>query len=490
MSGTVSAGRDQETLKNLIGGRWETAGVTEFDDVFNPATGEVIARVPLSGGEVVDRAVAEAAKAFAAWRDRPVYQRSQIMFRFKRLLEENKERLACSITLEHGKLLAEARAEVERGIECVELACGITMHLQGRNLENVATNVDVEMYRQPLGVVAGICPYNFPAMIPLWMFPVAIACGNTFVLKPSERTPRTAVLLAQLLLEAGLPEGVFNIVHGSRQAAARLLEHPEVRAISFVGSQPVAAAIYREAAAHGKRVQALSGAKNHLIVLPDADLDVTLEAVVGSAFGSTGQRCMAGSVLVAQNRVADEFLEMLIERANNLKVGSGFDPETEMGPLIREQHRERVKGYIAKGEQEGARLLFDGRRASVPPQGFFLGPTIFDQVHPDMTIAREEIFGPVLSTVRVETIEEAIDLVNRSEYGNGAVLFTQSGKAARQFRRYANAGMIGINIGVPAPVAAFPFSGWKKSFYGSLHVNGLDGIEFYTEKKVVTSRWF
>lgn len=322
------------------------------------------------------------------------------------------------------------------------------------------------------------------------MFPVAIACGNTFVLKPSERTPRTAVLLAQLLLEAGLPEGVFNIVHGSRQAAARLLEHPEVRAISFVGSQPVAAAIYREAAAHGKRVQALSGAKNHLIVLPDADLDVTLEAVVGSAFGSTGQRCMAGSVLVAQNRVADEFLEMLIERANNLKVGSGFDPETEMGPLIREQHRERVKGYIAKGEQEGARLLFDGRRASVPPQGFFLGPTIFDQVHPDMTIAREEIFGPVLSTVRVETIEEAIDLVNRSEYGNGAVLFTQSGKAARQFRRYANAGMIGINIGVPAPVAAFPFSGWKKSFYGSLHVNGLDGIEFYTEKKVVTSRWF
>lgn len=322
------------------------------------------------------------------------------------------------------------------------------------------------------------------------MFPVAIACGNTFVLKPSERTPRTAVLLAELLLEAGLPEGVFNIVHGGRQAAARLLEHPEVRAISFVGSQPVAAAIYSEAAAHGKRVQALSGAKNHMIVLPDADLDLTLEAVVGSAFGSTGQRCMAGSVLVAQNRVADEFLEMLIERANNLKVGSGFDPETEMGPLIREQHRERVKGYIAKGEQEGARLLFDGRRASVPPQGFFLGPTIFDQVHPDMTIAREEIFGPVLSTVRVETIEEAIDLVNRSEYGNGAVLFTQSGKAARQFRRYANAGMIGINVGVPAPVAAFPFSGWKKSFYGSLHVNGLDGIEFYTEKKVVTSRWF
>ena len=446
-------------LGNLIGGRWERNGVREYDDVYNPATGEVIAKVPLSGGDVVDRAAWEAARAFEAWRDTPVYQRSRILFRFKHLLEENKERLAQSVTEEHGKVLPEARAEVERGIECVELACGITRHLQGRNLENVVTHVDVEMVRQPLGVVAGVCPYNFPAMIPMWMFPVAIACGNTFILKPSERTPITAVLLVELLLEAGLPEGVINVVHGGREAVDRLLAHPEVRAISFVGSQPVAASIYKEAAAHGKRVQALSGAKNHMIVLPDADLDGTLEAVVGSAFGSSGQRCMAGSVLVAQNDVADEFLGMLAERANSLKVGSGFDPETEMGPLIREQHRERVKGYIAKGEAEGGKLLVDGRRADVPDEGFFLGPTLFDHVDPGMSIAREEIFGPVLSTVRVDTVEEAIDLVNRSEYGNGAVLFTQSGKAARQFRRYANAGMIGINIGVPAPVAAFPFSG-------------------------------
>ena len=458
--------------------------------MYNPATGEVIAKVPLSGGDVVDRAVEEAARAFEAWRDTPVYQRSRILFRFKHLLEENKERIARSVTEEHGKVLSEARAEVERGIECAELACGITTHLQGRNLENVVTNVDVEMYRQPLGVVAGICPYNFPAMIPMWMFPIAIACGNTFVLKPSERTPKTAILLVQLLIEAGLPEAVINVVHGGRQAVDSLLAHPEVRAVSFVGSQPVAEYIYKEAAAHGKRVQALSGAKNHMIVLPDADLDAALEAVVGSAFGSSGQRCMAGSVLVAENDVADEFLGMLADRASSLKVGSGFDPETEMGPLIREQHRQRVKGYIARGEAEGARLLCDGRRAAYPMQAFSWGPTLFDRVDPGMSIAREEIFGPVLSTVRVDTIEEAIDLVNRSEYGNGAVLFTQSGKAARQFRRYANAGMIGINIGVPAPVAAFPFSGWKKSFYGSLHVNGTDGIEFYTEKKVVTSRWF
>lgn len=479
-----------ETLSNFIGGRWETEGVKEYDDVYNPATGEVIGRVPLSGGDVVDRAVEQAAKTFEAWRDTPVYRRSRILFRYKILLEENKERIARSVTEEHGKVLAEARAEVDRGIECVELACGATTHLQGRNLEIVATDVDVELYRQPLGVVAGICPYNFPAMIPMWMFPVAIACGNTFVLKPSERTPRTAQLLVELLQEAGLPDGVINIVHGGRQAVGRLLEHPEVRAISFVGSQPVAASIYKEAAAHGKRVQALSGAKNHMIVMPDADLDGALEAVVASAYGSSGQRCMAGSVLVAQENVADEFLEMLVGRASTLKVGSGFDPATEMGPLIREQHRRRVRGYIERGEAEGAKLLYDGRRADVPQEGFFLGPTLFDRVDPSMAIAREEIFGPVLSTVRVKTIEEAIDLVNRSDYGNGAVLFTQSGKAARQFRRYANAGMIGINVGVPAPVAAFPFSGWKKSFYGTLHVNGTDGFEFYTEKKVVTSRWF
>lgn len=486
----VTRSTDIEPLKNLIDGAWRTSRSQVADDVFNPATGEVIARVPLSSGDDVDEAVAAAAKAFDSWRDTPVYARSRVLFRFKHLLDENKERIARSITEEHGKSIVEARAEVDRGIECAELACGITTHLQGRNLENVGTDVDVEMYRQPLGVCVGICPYNFPAMIPMWMFPVAIACGNTFVLKPSERTPRTAVILAELLQQAGIPDGVFNLVHGGKDTVEALLAHDDVMAISFVGSQPVAEYIYKTGAAYGKRVQALSGAKNHMIVLPDADLPAALEAVVASAYGSAGQRCMAGSVLVAQEDVADTFLDMLEDRLANLKVGSGFDPDTEMGPLIREQHRKRVKEYIARGEAEGASLRFDGRTAPVPTEGFFLGPTVFDRVDPAMAIAREEIFGPVLGTVRVENVEQAIDLVNASDYGNGAVLFTQSGKAARQFRRYANAGMIGINIGVPAPVAAFPFSGWKKSFYGTMHVNGTDGIEFYTEKKVVTSRWF
>ena len=477
-------------LHNLIAGAWKPAKSNRLDDLYNPATGEVIGKVPLSSGADVDDAVQAALKAYRSWREMPVYKRSAILFRFKSLLDANKEAIARSITEEHGKVLAEARAEVDRGIECVELACGVTTHLQGRTLENVATDVDVELFRQPLGVVAGICPYNFPAMIPLWMFPAAIACGNTFVLKPSERTPRTAVLLARYLMEAGIPEGVFNIVHGGREVADALLAHPDVRAVSFVGSQPVAEYVYKTGAAHGKRVQALSGAKNHMIVLPDADVPQTVEAVVASAFGSSGQRCMAGSVLVAQREIADAFLEVLAERASEMKVGSGFDPGVEMGPLIREQHRARVRGYIEKGAAEGARIVLDGRSHPVPSEGFFLGPSIFDGVDPSMTIAREEIFGPVLSTVRVNSVEDAIDLVNRSEYGNGAVLFTRSGKAARQFRRYAEAGMIGINIGVPAPVAAFPFSGWKKSFYGTVHVNGFDGIEFYTEKKVVTSRWF
>jgi len=477
-------------LYNLIGGAWKSAKSDRHDNLYNPATGEVIGRVPLSSGADVDEAVSAASKAYASWRETPVYKRTAILFRYKSLLDANKERIARSITEEHGKVLAEARAEVDRGIECVEFACGATTHLQGSTLENVATDVDVELFRQPLGVVAGICPYNFPAMIPLWMFPVAIVCGNAFVLKPSERTPRTATLLGELLVEAGVPEGVFSIVHGGREVADALLAHPDVRAVSFVGSQPVAEYVYKTGAAHGKRVQALSGAKNHLIVLPDADVPQTVEAVVASAFGSSGQRCMAGSVLVAQKEIADTFLDALSERASELKIGSGFEPDVEMGPLIREQHRARVRSYIEKGASEGADLVLDGRSHDVPSEGFFLGPSIFDRVDPSMAIAQEEIFGPVLSTVRVERVEDAIDLVNRSEFGNGAVLFTQSGKAARQFRRHAQAGMIGINIGVPAPVAAFPFSGWKKSFYGTVHVNGFDGIEFFTEKKVVTSRWF
>jgi len=480
---------DLVRLRNFIGGEWVEADATGTDPVYNPATGEVIAQVPLSSAADVDRAVKAAAAAFDAWRETPVFQRARLMFRYKQLLEEHGEELALLITREHGKTLAEARAELERGIEVVEFAAGIPTLIMGKTLELVGTGVDAEMYRQPLGVCVGICPYNFPAMIPMWMFPLALACGNTFVLKPSERTPMTAVRLAELLAEAGVPAGVFNVVHGSRETVDALLAHEEVRAVSFVGSQPVAAYIYRTAAAHGKRVQALAGAKNHMIVLPDADLDYTTEAIVASSFGSAGQRCMAGSVLVAQKDVADNILERLVDRSNRLKIGPGDQPEVEMGPLIRDQHRERVKGYIQIGEEEGARLIFDGRKTPVPERGFFLGPTIFDGANPDMRIAREEIFGPVLTTVRVKDVEEGIALINRSAYGNGAVIFTRSGAAARAFRRHAKAGMLGINIGVPAPVAVFPFTGWRNSFYGDLHANGEDAINFYTDRKVVTVRW-
>ncbi|HEY8417280.1 MAG TPA: CoA-acylating methylmalonate-semialdehyde dehydrogenase [Limnochordales bacterium] len=480
---------DVVRLRNFIGGEWVEADAAGTDPVYNPATGEVIAQVPLSSAADVDRAVKAAAAAFDAWRETPVFQRARLMFRYKQLLEEHGEELARLITREHGKTLAEARAELERGIEVVEFAAGIPTLIMGKTLELVGTGVDAEMYRQPLGVCVGICPYNFPAMIPMWMFPLALACGNTFVLKPSERTPMTAVRLAELLAEAGVPAGVFNVVHGSRETVDALLAHEEVRAVSFVGSQPVAAYIYRTAAAYGKRVQALAGAKNHMIVLPDADLDFATEAIVASSFGSAGQRCMAGSVLVAQKDVADNILERLVDRSNRLKIGPGDQPEVEMGPLIRDQHRERVKGYIQIGEEEGARLIFDGRKTRVPERGFFLGPTIFDGASPDMRIAREEIFGPVLTTVRVKDVEEGIALINRSAYGNGAVIFTRSGAAARAFRRHAKAGMLGINIGVPAPVAVFPFTGWRNSFYGDLHANGEDAINFYTDRKVVTVRW-
>ncbi|REJ33858.1 MAG: methylmalonate-semialdehyde dehydrogenase (CoA acylating) [Bacillota bacterium] len=476
-------------LRNFIGGQWVEAEAAGTEPVYNPATGEVIAHVPLSSAADVDRAVRAAAAAFDAWRETPVFQRARLMFRFKQVLEEHADELAALITREHGKTLAEARAELERGIEVVEFAAGIPTLIMGKTLELVGTGVDAEMYRQPLGVCVGICPYNFPAMIPMWMFPLAIACGNTFVLKPSERTPLTATRLAELLAEAGVPDGVFNVVHGARETVDALLAHEEVRAVSFVGSQPVAAYIYRTAAAYGKRVQALAGAKNHMIVLPDADLDYTTEAIVASSFGSAGQRCMAGSVLVAQKDVADKILERLVDRSNRLKIGPGDQPGVEMGPLIREQHRERVKSYIQIGEEEGARLIFDGRKTPVPERGFFLGPTIFDGANPDMRIAREEIFGPVLTTVRVKDVEEGIALINRSAYGNGAVIFTRSGAAARAFRRHAKAGMLGINIGVPAPVAVFPFTGWRNSFYGDLHANGEDAINFYTDRKVVTTRW-
>ncbi len=476
------------TLDNFIGGRWVPATTTACEDVPNPATGELLARVPLSTAADVDAAVQAAAAAFPAWAATPVVERARLLFRYKALLEEHFEELARLVTLENGKTLADARGEVRRGIEVVEFACGAPTLLMGETLPDVARGIDCETMRCPLGVVAGITPFNFPMMVPHWMFPIAIACGNTFVLKPSERTPLSAVRFAELLMAAGLPDGVLNIVHGAQAAVNALLAHPRVAAVSFVGSQPVAEHVYRTAAAHGKRVQALAGAKNHLIVMPDADLDRTVDAILSSAFGAAGQRCLAGSVVVAVGEIADPLVQRLVAGAARLRVGDGAAETTDMGPVIRESARERIRGFIERGLAEGARLACDGR-GDVPERGYFLRPTIFDHVRPEMTIAREEIFGPVLSVVRVPDLDAALDVLNASRYGNAASIFTRSGAAARTFRQRAQAGMLGINVGIAAPMAFFPFAGWKQSFYGDLHATGKDAVLFYTEQKVITSRW-
>ncbi|GAB6876856.1 CoA-acylating methylmalonate-semialdehyde dehydrogenase [Thermaerobacter litoralis] len=479
-------------VPGLIGSRWITPAAERWEPVYNPATGEVIARVPFATGADVAAAVEAAARAYPAWRRVPPVERARLMFRYKELLERHFEELALSITREHGKTLAEARGEVRRGIEVVEFAAGAPSLLLGEMAEDVAAGIDSELVRVPLGVVAGICPFNFPAMIPLWMFPIAVACGNTFVLKPSERTPLTAVRLAELFREAGAPEGVLNLVHGGREVVDALLAHPEVKAVSFVGSQPVAKAVYAEAARHGKRVQALGGAKNHLIVMPDADLEATVQAVVSSAFGSAGQRCLAGSVVVAVGEVGDRLVESLAEAARQLVVGEGIDPEVDMGPVIRPEARDRIVRYIEGGEAGGARLVLDGRRhphLRGPEGGFWIGPTLFDHVGPEQPLACDEIFGPVLSVIRVPDLDAAIEVANRSRFGNAASIFTRSGRAAREFRYRIEAGMLGINIGVAAPMAWFPFAGWKASFYGDLHATGKDGVRFYTEVKMVTSRW-
>jgi len=458
------------------------------DPVLNPATGEVLAQVPFSTRDEVDEAVKAATAALPAWQDTPVVDRARIMFVFRGLLEKHLDELAHQISLENGKTLDEARGEVRRGIEVVEFAAGMPSLLMGEVLEEVSRGIDCELVRYPLGVVAGICPFNFPVMIPLWMIPIAITCGNTFVLKPSERTPLSAQRLAEILTEAGLPAGVVNLVNGAKDVVDWLLEHPQVHAVSFVGSQPVAAYVYATAAAHGKRVQALGGAKNHLIVMPDADLERAVPAIIASAFGNAGERCLAGSVLLAVGAVADALVERLKTATLKLRVGPGVDPATDMGPLIREAHRDRVRRCIEQGQQEGATLVCGG---TSPPErpGYYLAPTIFDHVTPEMSIAQDEIFGPVLSIVRVATLEGAIAVVNRSRYGNAASIFTRSGAAARAFRRGVRAGMLGVNVGVAAPLAFFPFAGWKNSFYGDLHATGRDAVEFYTDKKVVSTRW-
>ena len=446
-------------------------------------------KVPISSKEDVALAVSAAKDAFKMWKNTPVPKRARILYKYHHLLSENHEKLAKLIVLENGKAFKEAHGEVQRGIECVEFAAGAPTLMMGESLSNIAEDIDSEMFRYPLGVVGGITPFNFPMMVPLWMFPLAIACGNTFVLKPSERTPLLANELVQLFFEAGAPKGVLNIVHGAHDVVNGLLDHEDVKAISFVGSQPVAKYVYERAAAQGKRVQALSGAKNHHIVMPDADMEKAVTHIVSSAYGSAGQRCMACSAVVVVGD-GDQFVQALKQKADELVIGNGMDDEVLLTPVIRDSHREKVLGYIDKGVEEGATLLLDGRHEMDDfKDGTFLGPTIFDHVTPEMTIAKDEIFAPVLSLLRAEDLDEALECIRKSRFGNGATIYSKDAKAIRQFREEADAGMLGVNVGVPATMAFFPFSGWKDSFYGDLHVNGKDGVNFFTRKKMITSRF-
>ncbi|KIL40900.1 methylmalonate-semialdehyde dehydrogenase [Gordoniibacillus kamchatkensis] len=477
-------------LKNYIGGQWVEAAASRVDDVPNPATGETIARVPISSRADLDRAVQAARDAFRDWKNVAVPKRARILFKYQQLLVDHWQELAELVTKENGKSYGEAHGEVLRGIECVEFAAGVPSLMMGSVLPDIATGLESGMYRYPVGVVGGITPFNFPMMVPCWMFPLAIACGNTFVLKPSERTPLLAGRLAELLAEAGLPQGVFNIVHGAHDVVNGLLEHPGVNAISFVGSQPVAEYVYKTAAAHGKRVQALGGAKNHSIVMPDANLELAVKEITNAAFGSAGERCMAASVVVAVGSIADELVRRLTETAKGLKVGNGLQENVFLGPVIRDSHKERTVKYIEQGISEGAKLVLDGRaHEAAQGEGYFLGPTLFDEAAPGMTIWNDEIFAPVLQVIRVDTLAEAIAIANESEFANGGCIYTDSAKAVREFRENMDAGMLGVNVGVPAPMAFFPFSGYKKSFYGDLHANGKDGVEFYTRKKMVVARY-
>jgi malonate-semialdehyde dehydrogenase (acetylating) / methylmalonate-semialdehyde dehydrogenase len=456
----------------------------------NPATGEEVAEIPLCTADEVSAAIASAQAAFPAWSATPVLNRCRVLFHFHQQMEKHADELIALVTEENGKVREEARGSFQRGLECVEFACGVSSLMMGETVEHVGADVDGWSTRHPLGVCAGITPFNFPLMVPLWMFPVAIACGNTFVLKPSERVPRSSVRLLELIYEAGLPAGVMNLVHGTKQVVDQLLTDPRVKAVSFVGSSPVAKYIYTTGAANGKRVQALGGAKNHSVVMPDADMKHSASTIMSSSFGCAGERCVATSVVVAVGEAADPLVAALKKAADEMKVGDGADRGSVMGPIINTEARKKILKYIEVGEQEGAKIARDGRKdACCESDGYFVGPTIFDNVKPSMRIAREEIFGPVLSVVRAKNLDEALEVVNASEYGNASSIFTKSGQAAREFSAKAQTGMIGINVGVPAPVAIFPFTGWKGSFFGDLHALGKDGVKFYTETRVVTCRW-
>lgn len=475
-------------LKNFINGEWVESKTEQYEKVYNPATKEVLAEVPISTKEDFEEAAQSAQKAFDEWKNVSVAKRARIMFKYQNLLQEHTEELAELITMENGKSKKEALGEVGRGIENVEFAAGAPSLIMGDSLSTIATDIEASNYRYPVGVVGGISPFNFPMMVPCWMFPMAIAVGNAFILKPSEKAPLLAERLAELLAEAGLPKGVFTIVHGAHDVVNGILDHPVIKAVSFVGSKPVGEYVYKRGSENLKRVQALTGAKNHTTVLKDADLDLAAKEVISAAFGSAGERCMACAVVTVEEEVADEFIAKVKEAADNIKMGNGLDDGVFLGPVIREDAKKRTLDYIEKGIEEGAKLVRDGREEQ-PEDGYFVGPTIFEDVKTDMTIWKDEIFAPVLSVIRVKNLEEAVNVANQSEFANGACLFTENARSIRYFRENIDAGMLGINLGVPAPMAFFPFSGWKSSFYGTLHANGKDSVDFYTRKKVVTARY-
>jgi malonate-semialdehyde dehydrogenase (acetylating) / methylmalonate-semialdehyde dehydrogenase len=485
------AAPDSSLVSHWIGGQTVAVEAAHFQDVFNPATGKVARRVALGDKAIVGRAVASAAAAWPAWADTPPIRRARIFARFVTLLNQDRDRIAALITAEHGKVFSDAQGEVMRGIDVVEFACGIPQLLKGDFTDQVSTGIDNWTLRQPLGVVAGITPFNFPCMVPCWMFPMAIAAGNTFILKPSERDPSVSLLMAELLKQAGLPDGVFNVVQGDKTAVDALLEHPQVKALSFVGSTPIARRLYARGAELGKRVQALGGAKNHLVVMPDADLEQAVDGLIGAAYGSAGERCMAISVAVLVGDVADRIVPKLAQRARTLRVGNGMDADVEMGPVVTRQALERISGYIDTGVREGAELVADGRTLKVPgyDNGFFLGGTLFDHVKPDMTIYKEEIFGPVLSCVRVSDAGEAVRLVNAHELANGVACYTRDGGVAREFARRIEVGMVGINVPIPVPMAWHGFGGWKNSLFGDMHAYGEEGVRFYTRQKSIMERW-
>jgi malonate-semialdehyde dehydrogenase (acetylating)/methylmalonate-semialdehyde dehydrogenase len=478
-------------VQHFIGGKRVEGGSGRWGAVFNPASGEQARQVAFATPGEVDRAVEAARNAFPGWAATPPLTRARVMFKFVELLHREQDNFARMISEEHGKVFSDAQGEITRGLEVVEFACGIPHLMKGEFTEQVGRGIDSWSIRQPLGVCAGITPFNFPAMVPLWMFPIALACGNTFVLKPSERDPSAGYRIAELLLEAGLPPGVFNVVNGDKAAVDAILAHPDIAAVSFVGSTAIAGYIYATAAQHGKRVQALGGAKNHMVVMPDADLDQATDALMGSAYGAAGERCMAVSVAVAVGPVGDKLVDKLVPRVRALKVGPGSDPDAEMGPLVTRQHLDRVRSYVDLGVEEGAKLVVDGRNLKLQgyENGFFLGGCLFDEVKPEMRIYREEIFGPVLSVVRAPGFEDAVKLVNEHEYGNGVAIFTRDGDAAREFTSRIQIGMVGINVPIPVPMAFHSFGGWKHSLFGDAAVYGVEGVRFYTRLKTVTARW-